>query len=235
MSSTNNNNNRKINTVTGSQRPVYKSFCKVCQDAGKPESVYTNHNVRQTQDKNSPVTCPTLLSQICRNCGIAGHSPKYCTLSQGQYQGQYQGQGQSQYQGQYQRPPLPEKAAYKPVSAPRQVPKNVFMVFEEEEAEQKIKEEKEAQLRKVAPAPRTPSVPVLSYAKIIALAPEQVKREEIQKAVTALNKAKNNEEQLQKLKDSSQNKHLQKALANAKINWADAESDEEGDEEESSW
>jgi hypothetical protein len=219
MSSTNNNNNRKINTV--SQRPVFKSFCKVCQDAGKPESVYTNHNVRQTQDKNSPVTCPTLLSQICRNCGIAGHSPKYCTLSQGQ--------------GQYQGPPLPEKAAYKPVSAPRQVPKNVFMVFEEEEAEQKIKEEKEAQLRKVAPAPRTPSVPVLSYAKIIALAPEQVKREEIQKAVTALNKAKNNEEQLQKLKDSSQNKHLQKALANAKINWADAESDEEGDEEESSW
>ena len=58
-----------------------KKFCKVCQDAGKPESLFTSHFPRETNDRNSRVVCPTLLAQECRNCGKRGHTIKYCTVS----------------------------------------------------------------------------------------------------------------------------------------------------------
>lgn len=51
--------------------------CKVCRDAGKSEQEYSSHRVR---DKNGRVTCPTLLSQKCRNCGKNGHTIKYCKV-----------------------------------------------------------------------------------------------------------------------------------------------------------
>jgi hypothetical protein len=55
-----------------------KMFCKVCHDAGKPESIYTGHFVRASPLPNAPVVCPTLLAQLCRYCGVAGHTVKYC-------------------------------------------------------------------------------------------------------------------------------------------------------------
>lgn len=55
-----------------------KAFCKVCHDAGKPESIYTSHFVRAAPSPDAPVVCPTLLAQPCRYCGIAGHTVKYC-------------------------------------------------------------------------------------------------------------------------------------------------------------
>ena len=51
------------------------SFCKVCKDAGKDESVYTAHNIRNERNK---VVCPLLLSQSCFKCTALGHTPKYC-------------------------------------------------------------------------------------------------------------------------------------------------------------
>jgi hypothetical protein len=57
-----------------------KPFCKVCQDAGKPESVYTSHFVRSSAQPGSVVTCPTLLALECRFCHKAGHTVKYCTI-----------------------------------------------------------------------------------------------------------------------------------------------------------
>jgi len=53
-------------------------FCKVCKDAGKSESEYTSHFVRDNPGPNGKVICPTLLSQNCRGCGINGHTYKYC-------------------------------------------------------------------------------------------------------------------------------------------------------------
>jgi hypothetical protein len=57
-----------------------KPFCKVCKDAGKPESVYTNHGVKQYDrlTGTSITTCPTLLTQECRYCHQFGHTAKYC-------------------------------------------------------------------------------------------------------------------------------------------------------------
>jgi len=63
-------------------KPVKKPFCKVCQDAGKPESEYTSHWVRSLPDRsgNTTVTCPTLLSNECRYCFKLGHTAKFCPV-----------------------------------------------------------------------------------------------------------------------------------------------------------
>jgi len=51
-------------------------YCRVCKDAGKPETFYRSHFIRdQETDKT---ICPTLLSQKCSNCDKPGHTKKYC-------------------------------------------------------------------------------------------------------------------------------------------------------------
>lgn len=56
---------------------VKKPYCKVCQDAGKPESDYTSHWVK---DLSGNTTCPTLLSTECRYCFKMGHTAKFCSV-----------------------------------------------------------------------------------------------------------------------------------------------------------
>jgi hypothetical protein len=69
---------RNNKAVTNSKKP----YCKVCHDAGKSESVYTNHWVRSLPDRNGKtnVTCPTLLSNECRYCFKVGHTAKFCPV-----------------------------------------------------------------------------------------------------------------------------------------------------------
>jgi hypothetical protein len=57
-----------------------KPYCKVCFDAGKPESEYTSHWVRSLPDRNGKTTviCPTLLNTECRYCYQSGHTAKFC-------------------------------------------------------------------------------------------------------------------------------------------------------------
>lgn len=55
------------------------AFCKVCHDAGKSKSVYTSHFPRRSPAHNSPVVCPTLLSQSCNYCHKTGHTIRYCS------------------------------------------------------------------------------------------------------------------------------------------------------------
>ena len=50
-------------------------FCKVCKDAGKTETEYTSHYVK---DKTGKTTCPTLLNQACKYCRQTGHTVKFC-------------------------------------------------------------------------------------------------------------------------------------------------------------
>ena len=56
------------------------SFCKVCFEAGKEESVYKSHFVRSSRDAKSKVVRPTLLSTKCNYCKEAGHTIKYCLV-----------------------------------------------------------------------------------------------------------------------------------------------------------
>ena len=53
-------------------------FCKVCRDAGRPESEYTSHFVKNVPGPGGKVVCPTLLSQSCRTCNERGHTSSYC-------------------------------------------------------------------------------------------------------------------------------------------------------------
>jgi hypothetical protein len=58
-----------------------KPYCKVCHDAGKPESEYTSHYVKSLPDKRTglcSVICPTLLNTECRFCFNTGHTAKFC-------------------------------------------------------------------------------------------------------------------------------------------------------------
>ena len=57
-----------------------KKYCKVCHDAGKSETEYTSHFIRENRDPCSKVVCPTLLSLECRYCSKKGHTVKYCKL-----------------------------------------------------------------------------------------------------------------------------------------------------------
>jgi hypothetical protein len=52
-----------------------KSFCKVCQDAGKNELEYNSHNLK---NEKGLIICPTLLDLNCRYCFKKGHTVKYC-------------------------------------------------------------------------------------------------------------------------------------------------------------
>ena len=53
-------------------------FCTVCKNAGKTQPEYTSHFVRQTTHKLSPVTCPTILNNMCNHCCTKGHFPSDC-------------------------------------------------------------------------------------------------------------------------------------------------------------
>ena len=57
---------------------VVKPYCKVCHDAGKLESEYTNHFVKSEPGPMGVVICPTLLNQKCRFCDKLGHTVSRC-------------------------------------------------------------------------------------------------------------------------------------------------------------
>jgi len=75
----------QYNTSTSSRQSstastaVVNPFCKVCKDAGKPESEYTSHFVKDKAGPKGKVICPTLLSQACRICKETGHTSSYCS------------------------------------------------------------------------------------------------------------------------------------------------------------
>ena len=54
-------------------------YCKVCHDAGRPESEYTSHYVKDQPGTDGKVVCPTLLNQACRICHQKGHTSTYCS------------------------------------------------------------------------------------------------------------------------------------------------------------
>ena len=69
-------NNKKMTTTT-------KPFCKVCYDAGKNESVYTSHFVKDKQGPDGKVVCPYLLSLTCTFCKKnEGHTARHCPVLQ---------------------------------------------------------------------------------------------------------------------------------------------------------
>jgi hypothetical protein len=69
---------RTRNSGNSGYNKTEKKYCKVCHDAGKPESEYTNHFVRSVPGPKGIVVCPTLLNTECRYCFNYGHTSKFC-------------------------------------------------------------------------------------------------------------------------------------------------------------
>ena len=218
-------NKNQIQTENKNQnKSQYKTFCKVCQDAGKLLSEYTNHNVR---DKTGRTTCPTLLAQECRNCFKHGHTVKYCPLIKAKSE-----------------PTTKPEVKAKPTTKAPVMPKNVFMVFDNDSESESDEEPAYPTLVSVI-APALNQKPVLNYGKIIdqvndpatyAKAKEEELREKAKKyaeeqeakrqnALIELAKAKAAKEAESKARDEGI-----RACAAKKFSWADAESDSEGDD-----
>jgi len=224
MQSNNNNNNNYRKMNASSNKQVYKTFCKVCQDSGKSEKEYTNHNVR---DARGNTCCPTLLSQECRNCYQRGHTSKYCQM-----------QSRQSVAPREERPvatrPAPVKQEQVKQEQVKQVKnqrqKNVYMCFDSDsdgEDSCNSEKEKEKQYGKTIPAPvlkedlKTAQKQVLNYGKIIAIAPEIVKKEEVAAYIKETSKVT----KIAKIV-------VAHAPMQAPFRWADCDSDSEGDEEE---
>ena len=75
------NANRNFNN-NANRNNSKKPYCKVCHDAGKPESVYTSHCVKtyNINTGKTDTTCPTLLALECRYCYKSGHTVKFCPV-----------------------------------------------------------------------------------------------------------------------------------------------------------
>jgi Nanos RNA binding domain len=102
--------------------------CKVCRDAGRPESVYTSHYVK---DRSGNVICPTLLNQECRYCFKKGHTVKFCQAVK------------KNASASVSLPPVTKKISN--VAAPR--PANKFTaLYEEEPTMQTVEEEPTTQM-----------------------------------------------------------------------------------------
>ena len=71
MSKVNSNKNRSKNNTP---------FCKVCFNAGKPESEYRSHFVKSEIGRNGYVVCPLIKSLKCKYCREMGHTVKYCPV-----------------------------------------------------------------------------------------------------------------------------------------------------------
>jgi hypothetical protein len=76
------NANASRNNANVSRNNSKKPYCKVCHDAGKPESMYTSHCVKtyNVSTGATNVTCPTLLALECRYCFKNGHTVKFCPV-----------------------------------------------------------------------------------------------------------------------------------------------------------
>ena len=188
------NNSTKLNN---SKSSVYKTFCKVCQDAGKTDKEYTNHNVR---DRTGKTVCPTLLAQECRNCYKHGHTVKYCPLTK----------KAAEYKKPYEAP----------VKAQQPKSKNVFMLLESDSEDEVEPVNEFPELKQPQQQVHQSILKPLNYSRLINMTEEQTKEAAIKKA------------EIKKPEVKVLPKLIVKESQKGKLNWATAESDSEGDEEE---
>ena len=193
------------------KKPVHKSFCKVCQDAGKSEQEYTNHSVR---DKSGKTVCSTLLSQCCRNCGKNGHTVKYCSLL---------------------KEPVKRGPAPAPVQKQAYKPTNAFIVLESD-SEEEVEERELVVGPTIAPALFAFQKSTLNYRKIIQQVndPEiyaKAKREELEakKQAELIKWAK---AQAAAEADREARELRMNSVKKNKTSWVDAESSGDEDDNE---
>jgi hypothetical protein len=55
-----------------------KKYCGVCYKAGKSASEYQSHYTKSVPGPNGIITCPVILTSICKSCGNSGHFSDHC-------------------------------------------------------------------------------------------------------------------------------------------------------------
>lgn len=201
-------------------------FCKVCKDAGKPESEYTSHFTRETSDPSSKVVCPTLLSQQCRYCLNKGHTVKYCKVLKKQ-----QAQSQTQW-----KPLIVCEVAQKKTT-------NKFANLDSDDEEDK----EEAPIKDEFPAfPALKTVVlnnkiVKSYAAVLSTVPKPIEPKPVTIDLTIDLGSKKTIEQ-KALKETKAAPWATTTTTTTtkiptRMNWAmmESEDEEDGDEEEDDW
>jgi hypothetical protein len=195
------------NKINNSRLP----FCKVCQDSGKSEKIYTSHYVK---DRSGAVICPTLLAQECRYCFKKGHTIKFCKVLEDKKSGKVAA-------------PTQKPAYTEPVKKPA-APATRFAYLEYSSDEEE-EEKEDTQFPALAPAkvaltsePKAPDAK-FSYASMAAKTVTEYKVEQTIKE----NKPLPLPEKVLQIKISAP-----REKSSGKIDWANAESDSEGDEEE---
>ena len=113
---------RNIKTTKVSE--TIQKHCKVCQDAGKPESEYRSHFTRETPDPNSRVVCPTLLALDCRYCFNKGHTVKYCPVLK--------------QKAKVPEPSQPKKIKVTPNTKGKSTPSNAFACLDSDSEEENV-------------------------------------------------------------------------------------------------
>lgn len=78
-SSPRSHSNTKQNVVTKHNVVTKnKKYCGVCHKAGKPATEYESHYTRSIPGPNGVITCPIILSAVCKTCGKSGHFSDHC-------------------------------------------------------------------------------------------------------------------------------------------------------------
>ena len=162
-----------------------KACCKVCKDAGFPESQYSSHWVK---DKCGKVVCPYINSISCNYCikygnstNARGHTPKYCKFLK---------EAESKKVKVITEAPR----AVVNVASKKSSPSNIFMAFndsdsEEEKSEVLVPREEKAEAYPNLPSKRITTVSFnvsISYAskvKAAAVMPESIPKASISTVV----------------------------------------------------
>jgi len=117
-----------------------KPVCKVCRDAGKPESVYTSHFVKSMN--RCQIICPTLLNIKCRYCEEIGHTVKYCKSLNNQPSRSSRSAYEKVSQTTVDQPSRSSRSAYEKVSQTDNKTQNKFGIldFDDDEEEEEIEQ-----------------------------------------------------------------------------------------------
>jgi len=203
----------------------FKTFCKVCFDAGKPEYVYTSHFVKASKDNNSAIVCPTLLAQECRYCKKNGHTVKYCKVLE-----------KDNKQREKQTKTVQIRQETKTMVEKKPTTKNIYSALvedsdDEDNVEKNVKPQAQAQAEAHAAIPGK-----ISYASMAAkvLQKEQAQEQE-KRQLQEKKQAAEAQAQLQEKKTSGYTGAIPQPRQRPivfKRHWADSDSEESGDDED---
>lgn len=227
-------NSRTTNSRTNSR--TTNAYCKVCHDAGKSETEYRSHSIRDT---NSNLICPTLLSLECRFCYKNGHTIKYCPSNKSRDRNERKVESRDKYKNDQ------KTKEQKSSSSSTNSNKFAYLCYDSDDDNKQTKDKKDK--KKVDYPQISVSVSIvktktncqpMSYANIIVKTKEQVADEEkvhrnkiYQAQLDAEQRRKELEEREKLRKNNIPIPIPRSKPVFSKISWADVESSDDDEDD----